>query len=270
MQELVVHLVSEVSGQTVKHAANTALSKFSGLDVKKYYWPMIKNKTMLLEIVNKIKAKPGVVLFTISNPNLRRLLKESCRELNLPCVSVVSKVINEISEYLGINADDTAGKKNKFDANYFNKVDAIDYALKYDDGQTLEGLNEADIILIGPSRTSKTPISIYLAYNGFKTANIPYVHNCLFPSEIYELKKPLVFGLLINPSRLIEIRENRMNLLQMKDHSNYTDIKIVQEECRNVRKICSENKWHTIDVSMRSIEETAAIIMRHYYAYKMK
>jgi regulator of PEP synthase PpsR (kinase-PPPase family) len=270
MKKLIVHLVSESSGQTVKHAANTALAKFSDIEVKKYHWPMTRNEDLLEEVFKKIKEKPGIILYTISNNILRDKLKKLCLELKLPCVSVVSKIVNEISEYLGVGADDNIGFNNKFDETYFDKVEAIEYTLKHDDGQIVEDLDEADIILIGPSRTSKTPTSVYLAYNGFKTANIPFVHDCPFPDGLNSLKNPVIFGLVINPSRLIEIRESRMHLLQVNESTDYTDIKVVQEECREVRRICASNDWQVIDVSRRSIEETAAIIMKYYYEYKKR
>lgn len=270
MKKLVIHLVSESSGQTVKHAANTALAKFSDVEVKKYHWLMIRNKEMLAEVFEKLKIKRGIVLFTMSNEMLRSELKKFCYENKIPCISVVSRIVKEIEEYLGTSADVGVGFINKFDDNYFNRVDAIEYTLKHDDGQSLEGLDEADIVLIGPSRTSKTPTSIYLAYNGFKTANVPLVEGVDFPDIVPKGGRPMVFGLVINPSRLIEIRESRMNLLQVKEDTNYTDIKVVQEECRKVKRICAENNWKVMDVSLRSIEETAATIMKEYYEHRKK
>ena len=268
MKKLTVHLVSESSGQTVKHAANTALAKFSHIDVKTYHWPMTRNIKMLEEVFEKIRKKSGVVLYTISDENLRDSLKKFCFKMKIPCISVVSRIVKEISEYVGESADSGIGYANKFDETYFDKVAAIDYSLRHDDGQALDGLEEADIILIGPSRTSKTPTSVYLAYNGFKTANIPFVHGCPFPDFLPKMNHPIVFGLIINPSRLIGIRESRLNLLQINEASNYTDIRIIQEECRQVKRLCSENNWKIIDVSTRSIEETAAIIMKAYYEHK--
>lgn len=264
MKKLVVHLVSESSGQTVKHAASTALAKFREIEIKKYHWPMTRNEKLLIEVFEKIKSKPGVVIYTISNDELREKLKHFCYEQKLPCVSVVSKVIQKISEYLGVGVDSFLGYADKFDDSYFNKVDAIEYALRHDDGQNVENLEDADVVLIGPSRTSKTPTSVYLAYNGFKTANIPYIHNAPFP-DISRLTHPVIFGLTINPTRLIEIRESRMNLLQITESSNYTELEIVQQECRQVKKLCIDNSWQQIDVSRRSIEETAALIMKKYY-----
>ncbi|RTK92332.1 MAG: kinase/pyrophosphorylase [Rickettsiales bacterium] len=270
MKKLIIHLISESSGQTVKHTADTALTKFSDVEVKKYHWPMIRNQKMLEEVLKKIKLKPGIVLYTISSEIIRNDLKRFCYEKKIPCISVVSRIVNEISKYLGTNADSGVVYNNKFDESYFDKVDAIEYTLRHDDGQTFDDLDEADIILIGPSRTSKTPTSIYLAYNGFKTANIPFVYNCPFPEFLPTMNNSLIFGLLINPMRLIEIRESRMNLLQVKESSDYTDIKTVQDECREVRKLCSKNNWKTIDVTMRSIEETAAIIMKAYYENQIR
>jgi regulator of PEP synthase PpsR (kinase-PPPase family) len=268
-KKLVIHLISERSGQSVRHISDTVLAKFSKIDVKRYYWPMIKNEKMLEDALDSIRKKPGMVLYTIANSALRKILKKNCYELKIPCISAVSRIVQEISDYVGITADEIS-VDNKFDDKYFSKVDAIDYTLKHDDGKTYEDLESADIILIGASRTSKTPTSIYLAYNGFKTANIPYIYNFPFPTEIENLKNPIIFGLLINPSRLIEIRENRVNLLNMKDIQNYTDIEIIQEESRQVKSLCMKNSWKIIDVSMKSIEETAAIIMREFYAYKIR
>lgn len=268
MKNLTIHLVSESSGQTVKHAANTAISKFSDVEAKKYHWPMIRSVKMLEEVFDKIKQKPGIVLYTISDERLCEELKNFCFKMKIPAISVVSRIVKEISEYIGVGADAGMGHINKFDDTYFDKVEAIDYTLRHDDGQALEELEEADIILIGPSRTSKTPTSIYLAYNRFKTANIPLIYGHDFPQFLSGKTRPIIIGLTINPSRLIEIRENRMNFLQAKEHSNYTDIKIIQEECRQTKRFCQENNWKIIDVSTRSIEESAAIIMKTYYEQK--
>jgi hypothetical protein len=268
MKNLTIHLVSESSGQTVRFAAKTALAKFSDLEAKKYHWPMTRNIVMLDQVFEKIKENPGMVLYTISDEALRSHLKKKCLELKIPCISVVGAIVNKISEYIGSEAISGFARKNKFDEDYFDKVEAIDYTLRHDDGQSLDTIGEADIVLIGPSRASKTPTSVYLAYNGFKTANIPLVYGCEFPEFIHN--KSMVIGLTINPSRLIEVRESRMNLLQVKENTDYTDIKIIQEECRRVKKICAEKGWKTIDVSMRSIEETAAIIMKAYYENKNK
>lgn len=268
MKKLIVHLVSDASGQTVKNATRTALLQFAEIEVKEYIWPLIKNKELLDEVLLKISKKSGVVIYTITTPELRDVLKKFCKDLKLPCISVVGKIVKEISQFIGVGIEDNLNNFNKFDSSYFDKVDAIDYMLRHDDGQMVSDLEEADIILIGPSRTSKTPTSVYLAYNGFKTANIPYVHGCPFPDTIEKLVHPLIIGLVISPARLIEIRETRMNLLLMPEHTNYTDPKIVQDECLQVKRLCQLNNWPVVDVSRRSIEETAAFVMKLYYDKK--
>jgi [pyruvate, water dikinase]-phosphate phosphotransferase / [pyruvate, water dikinase] kinase len=267
-KKIIIHLLSDSSGQTVKYAAKSAITLFPEIEVKKYHWMMIRNKESLNEAMKKIKQKPGIILYTISDPELRSTLKQFCEKLKLPCISVVGKLVKEISSYLGIDVENVTLRANKFDESYFDKMDAIDYTIRHDDGQSLESLDEADIILIGPSRTSKTPTSVYLAYNGFKTANVPYVYNHNFPDSLDNVNNALIVGLIINPNRLVEIREARMNLLQMRALTDYTSVKIVQEECREVKKICVKKNWPIIDVSSRSIEETSAIIMKYYYEKK--
>lgn len=269
MKNLIIHLVSDSSGQTVKQAAKSAMSQFSDIITKEYHWPMIRNQQLLVEVLDKIKTKPGIVLYTISNLELRDQLKKFCWNLKIPAVSVVGKIVTEIANYLDIDTDEAnANYGYKLNADYFDKVDAIDFALRHDDGQMTHELESADIVLIGPSRTSKTPTSVYLAYNGFKTANIPYVHDCPFPDNLEKLKFPLIVGLIINPSRLVEIRETRMNLLQARDQSDYTDLKIVQSECLKIKRMCEQHNWPVVDVSRRSIEETAAVIMKLFYNKK--
>lgn len=265
MKKLNIHLVSESSGQTVKHVADSVIAKFSDIEFTKYHWPMTRNEQLLEEVFEKIKRKPGVVLYTISNDNLRQKLKQFCFEQKIPSVSPVSKVIQKISEYMGVGVDSFLGYTERFNDSYFEKVEAIEFSLRHDDGQVLEDLEEADIVLIGASRTSKTPTSVYLAYNGFKTANVPLIYDMPFPEIVLKLKNPVVCGLVINPSRLIEIRQSRMNLLQINDNSNYTDLNVIHQECQQIKRICAERNWHIVDVSRRSIEETAAIIMRNYY-----
>lgn len=265
MKKIIVHLVSDSSGQTVKHAARTAFLQFSGIETKEYNWPLIRNEELLNEVLNKIRKKPGIVLYTIANQQLRDILKKFCLNLKIPCISVVGKIIKEISLFLGIGAETSFGVSQKFDESYFDKVNAIDFALRHDDGQLINELEEADMILIGPSRTSKTPTSVYLAYNGFKTANIPYIYGSPFPDIVDKLLHPLIVGLVINPSILIEIRETRMNLLQITEQTNYTDLAVVKEECIKIKRKCEQKGWPVIDVSRRSIEETAALVMRYYY-----
>lgn len=268
MKKLAIHLISDASGQTVKYAAKSALSQFNKIDVKEYNWPLIRSKKLLDECLEKIKKKPGVVLYTISDHEIRDALKGFCKEHKLPCISVIGKIVKEISVFLGVDIEESFGHSHRFDDSYFDKVEAIDYTLRHDDGQLVGELEEADIILIGPSRTSKTPTSVYLAYNGFKTANVPYVHGIGFPDHLEKMKYSFIVGFVINPAQLIAIRETRAHLMQVSDIESYTNVKVVQDECLQVRRICEVNNWPVIDVSRRSIEETAAAVMRLYYEFK--
>nr|WP_253308281.1 pyruvate, water dikinase regulatory protein [Rickettsia endosymbiont of Ceutorhynchus assimilis] len=268
MTKLIIHLVSDSSVQTAKYAANSALAQFATIRPKLYHWPMIRNLELLKEVLNKIDSKHGMVLYTIADQELRKTLMKFCYELKIPCISIIGKIIKEVSAFSGIEIEKEQSYRYKFDKTYFDTVNAIDYAIRHDDGQMLSELAEADVILIGPSRTSKTPTSVYLAYNGLKTANIPYVYSCPFPDFLEKVTEQLVVGLVINPNRLIQIREARMNLLQINENTNYTDFKIVQEECLEVKRICQQKNWPVIDVSTKSIEETAALIMKIYYNQK--
>ncbi|MCC8398509.1 MAG: kinase/pyrophosphorylase [Rickettsia endosymbiont of Labidopullus appendiculatus] len=265
MKKLIIHLVSDSSVQTVKHAAHTALLQFTKIESKLYHWSMLRNAELLNEVLRKIKIKPGLVLYTVLDHALRRKLTKFCYDLEIPCISVVGKIVEEISVFLGVETEGNLVYDYKFDESYFNKIHAIDYTFRHDDGQMINELDEADIILIGPSRTSKTPTSLYLAYNGFKTANVPYIHNYPFLDILGNVTRQFIIGLIIDPARLVEIRETRMHSLQMSDNTSYTDFKIVKEECMQLKQICERQGWSIIDVSRISIEETASVIMKLYY-----
>lgn len=265
MTKLIIHLVSDSSIQTVKYAANSALAQFASIKPKLYHWPMIRNIELLKEVLNKIELKHGIILYTIADQELRKILMKFCYELKIPCISVIGKIIKEMSAFSGIEIEKEQNYSYKFDKTYFETLNAIDYAIRHDDGQMLNEFTEADIILIGPSRASKTPTSIYLAYNGLKTANVPYISNRPFPDFLEKIENQLVVGLVINPSRLIEIREARLNLLQINENTNYTDFKTIQDECLEVKRLCQQKNWPVIDITTKSIEETSALIMRIYY-----
>lgn len=270
MRNLVIHLISDSSGQDVKYVTRSALSRFNNINVKKYYWTMIHNEDLLKKVLFKLKKRQGIVIYTIHDEHIRNALKNACLEMNIPCISPIRQIIGEISKFIDIkpNVELNLDYNKKFNDSYFDKVEAIEYALKHDDGKMVQGIIDSDIILFGASRTSKTPTSIYLAYNGFKTANVPYVYGLPIPEILNQMRNKLVVGLVINPSILIEIREARMKLLGLHEDINYTDINIIQKECSNVKRICNENSWSIVDISMRSIEETSALIMQMYYEHK--
>lgn len=268
MKKIIVHLVSDLSGQTVRSVVETSLAQFKDIEVKQYIWPMTNNKDAVDEVGRFVEHRPGIIIYTLASKELRAYMSTLGQRLGVVCISAVSGVIDALSDYMGAKIEKTKPGQYKFDESYFRRIEAIDFSLRHDDGQMLEGVNRADIVLLGPSRSSKTPTSVILACNGFKTANIPLVHQMPVPEVISSISGPEVFGLVVNPSRLIEIRESRMSVMGMRDRTDYTDPKIIQEECRLVRQISAKYGWQVVDVSSKSIEETAAIITKKYYEKK--
>src|SRR6185369_2646727 len=191
------------------------------------------------------------------------LLEKKCRELGLPCMSVLGPVLRLFQSYLGAETIHRAGAQHVLNAEYFQRIDALNYTMFHDDGQHVEGLEEADVVLIGVSRTSKTPTSIYLANRGIKTGNVPLVPGVPLPPSVEKLVRPLVIGLYASPERIVQIRENRLlGLKAPRDDDQYIDKTAVAEEVAYSRRLCSKNGWPVIDVTRRSIEETAAAVMR--------
>lgn len=268
MKKFVIHLISDSTGGTVKSACRSALSRFGKIETKKYYWPLVRNEGQLNEILPSVKY-PCVVLYTISNSSLRARLKNFCAEKKIPCVSVLEGLINVFSSFLGLKPKDFFDPGFSIDENYLGKMEAMDYTIKHDDGLNEEGFEEADVVLIGPSRTSKTPTSVYLSYNGFKTANVPYVEGVQVSPFLFSLKKPLVIGLVINPFVLREIRENRKDV-RIAGLTGYTDINVLKEECLGLKRLCAEKNWPVLDVTNSSIEETSAKVIKLYYSLKNK
>ncbi len=264
-----LHLVSDTSCTTLNHFAKSAISQIDGLEPKKHMWLMIKDDAALEKCMRAIERKPGVVLYTIFDHHLRDKLKDFCRKLKIPCLGILGKFIKEMCGYFGVKVGATQ-ETNKLDSDYYDKVEAIEYTLNHDDGQKYQNLEEADIVLVGVSRTSKSPTCIYLAYNGYKAANIPFVTGHKLPDILFQLEKPMIVGLTIDPEHLMEIRKHRLLSLNQSDMAAYTDSEKILHECREARKIFSKHGWPVIDVTSRSIEETSATIIKLYIKRKKK
>ena len=211
-----------------------------------------------------IEANPGVAMVTLVNQGLRETLEEGCHALHVPCIPVLDPVIVTLSVYLGVESQGRPGGQHVLDSEYFDRIDAMNFVLGHDDGQSMGDLEGADVIVIGVSRTSKTPTCFYLANRGLKAANIPIVPGVALPRELAEVSKPLVVGVTRNPESLVQIRRNRLDMLNQDDETDYVNIEQVREEVVAARRLCSENGWPVIDVSRRSIEETAAEIIQLY------
>jgi len=257
-----LHLVSDATGETINAVARACLVQFEGIDAVEHVWPLIRTVGQMDRVLADVKDHPGIVLFTLVNPDLRERLREGCRDLQTPCIAVLDPVILALASFLGLQASGQPGLQHELDAQYFARIDAMTFALVHDDGQSARSYNEADVILIGVSRTSKTPTCIYLANRGIKAANVPIVPGCPVPDELLAARHPLVVGLTKDPGQLIQIRRNRLRLLAQDEQTDYVDPDAVREEVAQARRLCAENRWPVLDVTRRSIEETAATIIQ--------
>ncbi|WP_339049013.1 pyruvate, water dikinase regulatory protein [Candidatus Mesenet endosymbiont of Phosphuga atrata] len=263
-----LHLVSDSTGETVASVARAAVQHFNSIDARENVWSLIQDKQQIDKILELIKKdEHNFVICTITNDELRNYLKESCRTLKVPYVAILSHIIREISSYLNVKKDSFLNLHNSLSDDYYERMDAINYTINHDDGQNIYDIDEADIVLVGVSRTSKSPTGIYLAYRGYRVANLPFVDGVPFYVDLKKIKNTLVIGLTIDIDRLIQIRKNR--LISIKDINNkqYIGTEQVEKEILEAEAFFSKNKWPIIDVTQRSIEETAAIIMQYFHKY---
>jgi len=256
-----VHLVSDATGETLIAASRAAAAQYRGVASIEHVYPLVRTAAQLERAIGDIAAAPGVVLFTLVDSDLSRRLEQACAELGAPCLSVLAPILTLFQSYLGPTAEPRAGAQHILNADYFKRIDALNFAMMCDDGQLTESLESADIVLVGVSRTSKTPTSIYLANRGFKAANVPYVPEAPLPTALQGLKKPLIVGLVASAERIVQIRRNRLEALHGDPESTYVDRAAVAEEIAQSRRLFAERGWPVIDVSKRSIEETAAAIL---------
>ncbi len=262
MARLHLHLLSDSTGETLEMIAKAALAQFDDPDVTRHFWPMVRSRQHLDRIMEEFKANPGLVLFTLANPETRERLEERCRALGLPHVAALDTVTRALEDRLGQEAHARPGARHVMDKAYFDRVDAIQFTIAHDDGIGWANWEQADIVLAGVSRTSKTPTSIYLANRGFKVANIPLVVESPPPPLLFELRRPMVVGLTTAPRRLIEIRRNRLLSLNERTETAYVDEERVEKEVAYARRMFADNGWPVIDVTRRSIEETAAAVIK--------
>jgi len=256
-----LHLVSDSTGETLEMVAKAALAQFDDVESMKHFWPMVRSEGHLQRIMGDIGKNPGLVLFTLANNAIRGKLEDLCAAAGLPAVAPLDSVTNRLSSMLGQQMTARVGAQHTLDAAYFARVDAIQFTIAHDDGTGSENWEQADIILAGVSRTSKTPTSIYLANRGYKTANIPVVIESPPPASLYRLKNPLVVGLVTSAERLIQIRRNRLLSLNQAPETDYVNQEKVAAELAFARRIFADNAWPVIDMTRRSIEEAAAAII---------
>jgi regulator of PEP synthase PpsR (kinase-PPPase family) len=265
-----LHLVSDSTGETLITVARAAAAQYEGVSAIEHVYPLVRSTTQLERVVSEIEAAPGIVLYTLVDPELSGRLEEVCRATGAPHLSVLAPVHSLLQSYLGAHSTARPGAQHMLNAEYFKRIDAMNFTLLHDDGHLPHDLEEADVILIGVSRTSKTPTAIYLANRGVKTANIPLIPNVPLPAVIETARRPLIVGLVATPERIVQIRQNRLLSLRADDDTSYVDREAVAEEIAYSRRLCARHKWPMIDVTRRSIEETAAAILDLYRDHRMK
>lgn len=265
-----LHLLSDATGETLIAVSRAVAAQYQGVASIEHVYPLIRTRAQLDKAIIEIEASPGIVLFTLVDPELFKVLEDACRDIGCPCVSVLRPIFDLFQSYLGAESLSRPGAQHMLNADYFKRIDALNFTMMHDDGQQYENLENADVLLLGVSRTSKTPTSIYLANRGIKTANIPLIPNVPLSQDVYKLKNPLIVGLIASADRIVQIRQNRLLTLKADQDTPYVDRTSVAEELAYSRRLFAEQGWPIIDVSRRSIEETAAAIIDLYKAHRMK
>ena len=259
-----LHLISDSTGETVSTVARATLAQFEGTEATEHSWALVRSRSQIDKVLQSIRSHPGVVLYTLVKPELRMALEAGCRELKVPCVDVLADVTDVLSNTLGAAGGHSPGRQHVLDSEYYARIEAMQFVLDHDDGGGLGEIANADVIVAGVSRTSKTPTCIYLANRGIKAANVPYVSAETFPDSELTASGRLVVALTTSPERLVQIRRNRLIAINESRASAYTDLEIVRREVGEARRLFTRHGWPIIDVSRRSIEETAAAILKIY------
>ncbi len=267
IKQFYIHLISDATGTTLQGLARACVAQFEAVDPVERFWPLVRTERQLDRVLEDITEYPGPVLYTLVDKNMRRKLEKKCKALGVPCMPVLDHLIKGMASFLGRVPVGIPGLQHTLDEAYFDRVEAVDFALSFDDGANMDGIEEADVILVGVSRTSKTPTCIFLARQGIRAANIPLVPHVPFPERALKLKDkengPLFVGLTESPDRLVGLRRSRLKADELdKHHQNnqYLDLDRIEEEIRDARRFFAKNGWPVIDVTRRSIEETAAEI----------
>jgi len=257
-----LHLISDSTGETIGSVARAVMSQFENVESREFIWPLTRTISQVEKLKESITKNPGIVMYTILQNDLIDLVQKHCYQLQIPCVPVLAPIISTFSTFLKMDVNNVIGRQHSLDDQYFSRVEAINYTLGHDDGQAHWDLYSADVVLIGVSRTSKSPTSVYLSCRGYKTANIPFVTLETFPDSIFDLKKPLIVGLIINPEKLIQIRQSRLISMGQEIATDYIDIESVKNEVAESRKLFARLNCPIIDVTKKSVEETAARIIQ--------
>jgi regulator of PEP synthase PpsR (kinase-PPPase family) len=258
-------MISDSTGETLTVIAKAVRVQYAQVRAIEHLHPLVRSRRELERVLKDVEAAPGIVLYTLFNRELAEELEKSCKRLNVPCVFALKPILQVFESYLGTPATPTVGGQHVLDADYFRRIEALNFTMLHDDGHLPQNLNDADIILVGISRTSKTPTSIYLANRGFKTANVPLVAGVPLPPQLEQPTRAFVVGLVASADRIAQVRQNRV-IEQSHSHlEDYVDRDTIAAEIAQTRQLCARHGWPIIDVTRRSIEETAAAIIRLYH-----
>jgi hypothetical protein len=257
-----VHLVSDSTGETLSAVFKAVTSQFAAAYAFEHIYSLIRSRPQMERVLADIEAAPGLVLYTVVNQDLRRLLEARCSELQTPAISILDPLIEAFSDYLGLQQRRRAGAQHEMDEAYFRRIAAIDFTLAHDDGQMAWDLEPADVVLVGVSRTSKTPTCMYLANRGVKAANIPLVPGIDPPPQLFSVRRPLIVGLIASPERLAQLRQSRLGGMNAPEHRDeYSNMEAIQQEVLRAKRLFAKHRWPVIDVTRKSVEETAAAIL---------
>jgi len=255
-----IHLVSDSTGETLNAMVNAALAQFEGVDVHIHSYALVRNEHQLSRALDHVAMSPGQVFFTLANLGLREKLIARCDSLLIDCLDILEGPVATLGRFLGKAETHKVGRQHEVDQRYLNRIEALNFTIQHDDGQSLDTIGDAEVILVGASRTSKTPTCVYLAIRGMRAANIPLVPGMTLPPILFQEKRPLIVGLWVSPDRLVQVRRNRLTSMGEGRDTDYVDLESVRAEIAATRKLFEQQDWPSIDVSRRSIEETAAAV----------
>jgi regulator of PEP synthase PpsR (kinase-PPPase family) len=261
VREYHLHLISDATGETLNTVARAVSAQFEGIVAREHIYSLVRSERQLRRAIEHIVAHPGLIFFTLVNTTLRQTLEAECARLGVPCVSILDRAVEELGKFLGAEESHRPGGQHEMDSRYLERVEALNFTMQHDDGQNTAEIGAADVILVGASRSSKTPTCIYLAIRGVRAANVPVVPGVALPGHLFAVKKPLIVGLWLTPERLMQIRRARLATMGETKSSDYVDEEAVRAEIQFTRRLFERYEWPAIDVSRRSIEETAASIL---------
>lgn len=261
-----IHLFSDATGETVERVVKAALSQFKDVEIRLHRYSRLRNQDDILKALDEALKQPGLIVYTLVDTELAQILRNQAEIYGLEAVDLITPLLYKMSDFFGMAPQKEPGLMYQLNAEYYKRIEAVDFTVKQDDGQETRNLYKADIILVGVSRSSKTPLSMYLAHRGYKVANVPIVKGITLPGELAEVDQKKIVGLYIEPKRLVELRSERLRYLRQSPRGMYADFEKVVEEVDFTRQLYRRHpEWLIIDVTRKSVEESASEILKRLY-----